>query len=360
MKKIASYLVASILSISMLLPASATYVAAESTQTNPTPVFRFYKYRDGSHFFTNNEQEKAQVVSRPDIYKYEGIAYYSYNQQIEGSSPVYRFYNFKNGVHFYTSSTQEYSNVRDNLSHTYRYEGVAYYSLPQQIQDSMPVHRFYKFTQGIHFYTNNQSEATNLNNTASHTYRYEGVSYYLPSKLRFNGNGSQVSESFILPTTLAVFSTTYSGPSSYFGVWLKEANTGEAYDLIANDIGSSINTSTPVGVGENRYVLDVDSEGSWSVEITQPKSSSGYVTDFTGSGDRATELFSMNSGGRTVSYSHDGSSNFIIWLYDGNGNLVDLIVNEIGATQGGAFIAPRGGNYMFGIQADGNWAISIN
>jgi len=67
------------------------------------------------------------------------------------------------------------------LYNTYRYEGIAYYVYPTQVAGTGPVHRFYNFTNGSHFYTSNQSEATYVNDHLYNTYRYEGIAYYVNS-----------------------------------------------------------------------------------------------------------------------------------------------------------------------------------
>jgi hypothetical protein len=91
--------------------------------------------------------------------------------------PVHRFYNFKAGAHFYTVNESEKAAV---LTHpeTYRYEGVTSFAQPTQVTGTVPVHRFYNFKQGVHFYTSNQAEATNVNNTMYTTFHYEGIAYY--------------------------------------------------------------------------------------------------------------------------------------------------------------------------------------
>ena len=283
------------------------YLVSYAQSTNPTPVFRFYKYSDGSHFMTNNLNEKASVQSG-SAYKYEGIAFYSYASQIGGSVPVYRFYNFK---------------------------------------------------QGVHFYTSNQNEATQVNNTAYNTYRYEGVAYYLPTQLSYSGSGNQVSESFILPTTLAVFHLTNSG-SSNFIVYLHDVNTGQNIDLLANEIGNA-DITVPQGVGEGMYTLAVTSSGSWSVTIDQPHASAGYLTSFNGTGTSATQMFSMTAGSKTLSYSNSGSSNFFVTLWNEQGDEVDIPVITSGPTSGGTYMnVPATGNYMLGIEAAGNRSLSIN
>ncbi len=326
--------------------------------TNPTPVFRFYKFQDGSHFYTNNESEKQTVTQRPDVYRYEGIAFYEYTSQVGASVPVYRFYNFRQGVHFYTANQSEYENVLSNASWTYRYEGVAYYTLTAPEVGLVPVHRFYKFRQGVHFYTNNQTEATYLNNNAYATYRYEGVAYYAPDQLSFSGSGTQVTSSFILPTTLTRFTLNYSG-SSNFIVWLKEANTGQDYELVANEIGSS-SITVPIGTGENRYILSVQSSGSWDITVDMPKNSSGNVSVFSGSNTQATPLFTMPAGAHTLSYMYSGSSSFIVYLWDAAGNLVDIPIIDMGPTSGSVLVSSDGGNYMMGIETIGNWSLNLN
>ena len=72
------------------------------------------------------------------------------------------------------------------MASTYRHERVAYYafSAPYNVSFvpegfSTPVHRFYKFKQGVHFYTASQQEATTVNNTMYGSYRYEGTPFYI-------------------------------------------------------------------------------------------------------------------------------------------------------------------------------------
>jgi hypothetical protein len=210
-------------------------------------VFRFYKLADGSHFFTNNESEKNVVSQRPDIYRYEGVAFYEYTSQVANSVPVYRFYNFKQGVHFYTASQSEYQNVLTTGSWTYRYEGVAYYTLTAVSNGLAPVHRFYKFRQGVHFYTNNQAEATYLNNTAYSTYRYEGVAYYSPDHLSSVVAVLKRQRALFYLPLLLNLRWTIAEPQLY--CLAQGSEHWDDYSLVANEIGAT-SFSAPVGVDE--------------------------------------------------------------------------------------------------------------
>lgn len=162
------------------------YVYPEScdeTFTDCVPIYRFYNTLEGSHFYTAVNNEKHQLMSMSYKYRYEGIAGFASRNEYTGGLPVHRFYNKKTGTHFYTASQSEATRVNDTMYTLYRYEGIAYYADAQEQYDSTAMHRFYKFNQGVHFYTPVQSEATTVNNTMSTTYRYEGIPFYVIKNL---------------------------------------------------------------------------------------------------------------------------------------------------------------------------------
>lgn len=94
------------------------------------------------------------------------------------AAPVHRFYNYRQGVHFYTIDQAEATNVNDNLWHTFRYEGVGFDADANYVSPKIPVHRFYNYVQGVHFFTANQTEATYVNDHLGYLYRYEGIAFY--------------------------------------------------------------------------------------------------------------------------------------------------------------------------------------
>jgi hypothetical protein len=60
----------------------------------------------------------------------QATAHHKQTPAVPDALPVYRFYNFKNGTHFYTASEDEREYVGTQLGATYRYECVAYYIAP--------------------------------------------------------------------------------------------------------------------------------------------------------------------------------------------------------------------------------------
>jgi len=90
-----------------------------------SPVYRFWGGR--SHFYTISEADKAYVIATwPDVWHYEGIAYYAYPTQVLGTLPVYRFWG---GIsHFYTISEEDKAYLIATWLNIWHYEGVAFYA----------------------------------------------------------------------------------------------------------------------------------------------------------------------------------------------------------------------------------------
>jgi len=167
---------ACLLGASLLFPASALALGPD------LDVYRFYNMTNGVHFYTASVAERDSVIANlSGTYKYEGVAYSLNTLSPVNHQPLYRFYNFKKGFHFYTASDAERDNVINNLSGTYRYEGVAYNVSPDYttvVHVESAVWRFYNKKTGSHFYTHSQDERDNVIATLASTYAYEGVAFW--------------------------------------------------------------------------------------------------------------------------------------------------------------------------------------
>ncbi|MFA6159633.1 MAG: SpoIID/LytB domain-containing protein [Parcubacteria group bacterium] len=109
-------------------------------------------------------------------YASEGIAFYGYSSQLEDTIPIYRFYSPSFGDHMYTISESE----RDLLSESdYQYEGIAFYGYSSQMENSIPVHRFYNNITNDHIYTASENEKNTLASASEYGYIYEGIAFYI-------------------------------------------------------------------------------------------------------------------------------------------------------------------------------------
>ena len=99
-------------------------------------MYRFFNPSKGVHLYTTDEVERDSIVENLDNFVYEGVKFYAYETEVDGSMPVYRFYEPTLGVHFYTPNEVEKDSVMKNLEN-YNFEGVAYYALPLEMDSDM-------------------------------------------------------------------------------------------------------------------------------------------------------------------------------------------------------------------------------
>ncbi|MDY6988040.1 MAG: invasin domain 3-containing protein [Thermodesulfobacteriota bacterium] len=85
---------------------------------------------------------------------------------------------------------------------------------------------------------------------------------------------------------------------------------------------------------------------------------------YSGAGTKVTSPFHSSGGNTTFTLTHDGASNFIVWLWRSVGGRVALLANEIGPTGEGAPLETieelDDEDYFFEVDADGNWSIEVD
>lgn len=207
--------------------------------------------------------------------------------------------------------------------------------------------------------TNNTSTSVVESSSADSSPQNEQITE--PEPIELSGTGQKATQKFQLEQGLAEFSTNYRG-SDNFIVYLMDGETGQNIDLIANEIGSS-NGSKAVGItSDGDYILNVQANGPWTITITQPRKSATQSAPLTlqGTGNQASELFTLDNGLKTFNMDYRGSDNFIVFLMDDQGNQVDLLANQIGSFNGSKAVGiQQTGTYLLNIQANGKWKVSI-
>ena len=88
---------------------------------------------------------------------------------------------------------------------------------------------------------------------------------------------------------------------------------------------------------------------------------SGESHSFEGSGSDVSDEFELQQGITTIEFSYSGESNFIATMVALEGEDWDdeLLVNQIGSTEGRSVIATSGGAYQLDVDADGDWSINL-
>ncbi|HMO86104.1 MAG TPA: hypothetical protein PKC18_14410, partial [Lacipirellulaceae bacterium] len=143
-------------------------------------VYRFWSPLYQSHFFTRSLSERNLIISNwPDVWWFEGSAWYSYTSQVPGSLPVFRFWSSTRGTHFYTINQAERDFIIANWGSVWRYEGIAWYAFPHQEMDTVPVYRFWSPVSQAHFYTRSTGERDHIIATWPQQWTYEGIAFYV-------------------------------------------------------------------------------------------------------------------------------------------------------------------------------------
>ena len=148
-----------------------------TVNSSETAVYRFFDPARGGHLYTTNEKEKNFVQENLANYTFEGETYAAIDP-ITGTEAeeVYRFFNPTTGVHLYTTNEVEKDVIIESLAN-YEYEGVQYYAYATEVEGSMPIYRFYESSLGVHFYTPNENEKNNVIENLPN-YDFEGIAYY--------------------------------------------------------------------------------------------------------------------------------------------------------------------------------------
>lgn len=163
-------------------------VNVEVTLSRPiegaTPVYRFWSDRLQGHFYTISEFERDKVIRTwPETWTYEGSRYDAFKTQQPGTVPLYRFWSERLGGHFYTVSAAERDRVIRTWPDVWAYEGVAYYVYPVETDapSTVLVSRFWSPTKQHHFYTADPTERDRVIRLwPSPIWDYEGDAFRVP------------------------------------------------------------------------------------------------------------------------------------------------------------------------------------
>ncbi len=141
---------------------------------------------------------------------------------------------------------------------------------------------------------------------------------------------------------------THTGRSNFI-IWMYDSSNNK--DLLVNEVGRY--DSYVLLDGVSPYSFEISADGAWSYTIE--KITTTDRESFSGRGDFVTPIISSSE--QIWEFSHDGSSNFIVWVHTAKGS--DLLVNEIGRYDGRKVIdmLSTGGSMIFEVKADGNWTL---
>jgi subtilisin family serine protease len=156
---------------------TATYTI-NSQISYPASVHRYSNIDLGAYFYTSSIFEKNDLDQNGYGFSYQGIGFYAFDHDVEGTSPVYRFANRDLGIYFFTTSIIERDYLMNN-DPGFEYQGIGFYAYNYNKFGTVPVYRFANRNSGFYFYTSSIFEKNDLIEN-SYGFEYQGVGFYVP------------------------------------------------------------------------------------------------------------------------------------------------------------------------------------
>ena len=160
--------------------------------------------------------------------------------------------------------------------------------------------------------------------------------------LEFSGSGNKILQFDSGPFVATI---AHSGNRN-FVVWGMDSNLNDT-DLLVNTIGDY--QGRVLGSDDSYGGMKIEGDGNWTVQVVPVAQAPRLSGSVQGTGD---DVFIWDGSRTIAAINHDGSRNFVVWLFSGSGR--DLLVNDIGPFSGETVIDEG----VFEINADGNWSIT--
>lgn len=181
------------------------------------------------------------------------------------------------------------------------------------------------------------------------------VTITAPETQSFSGNGQEVREGVSIQGGLTVVRATHSGESNF---QVSLANDSEFDDIFINAIGDFDGAQANL-IDAGEFILDVNADGNWEIDLEQPRSGQGesLPTSFSGNGPEVVGPVQF-AGTGIATGEHNGESNFQVEIYPMTGSFAEIVFNEIGSFEGET-------TYSFDkvgwidVNADGNWTVEL-
>jgi hypothetical protein len=145
-------------------------------------VYRYWNEDFGAHFYTADPVERAFLYSYRDRdWQPEGKAFRAFSAPATDTVPVHRFWSERLRAHFFTADPEERARVEEAWPGTWAYEGIAFYAYPADTEhQAEAVHRFWSTPYENHFFTADDSEATEVRRLWPREWTYERIAFRVP------------------------------------------------------------------------------------------------------------------------------------------------------------------------------------
>lgn len=206
------------------------------------------------------------------------------------------------------------------------------------------------FEPGEHTYTLRSS-----NDQVTATFTIEGSETDGSATQSFSGTGEQGEEGIEIDGGLTVLEATHSGESNF------QVSLVDGSDVVGDfvDVSGDFDGAQAALIGSGEYLLDVDADGSWTVDIYQPRSVTGESPPESLSGNGPDVVGPIGfDGTHMAEASHSGTGNFQVQVLPMVGSSPEILFDETGEFGGQTTFAFDGVGWI-DVNADGDWSLAI-
>ncbi|ELY66325.1 polysaccharide deacetylase family protein [Natrinema versiforme] len=173
----------------------------------------------------------------------------------------------------------------------------------------------------------------------------------------FEGSGSGNTSTFDLDEGVLVANVSYDGGEIAVNV-TKPDGIGRNENLLITSGNATVESI--MAVDDDTYRLEVDADGAWSIDLSQPAVDADELEDLpleaTGTGSAFVGPL-WNQGGIRVVATHDGDGAFIVDGYDADGSR-EILVHRTGEFNNSRSYK-AGGPVWLNVEANGDWTLEV-
>ncbi|WP_226007649.1 hypothetical protein [Natrinema salinisoli] len=179
-----------------------------------------------------------------------------------------------------------------------------------------------------------------------------------PDPLTVDGTGATVTNEFELEGGVTIVEALHDGDENFI-VELVPTD-GDLETLLVNAIGE-YDGATGALAERGTHVLDIDADGSWELEILQPRATEDEAetlpVEIEGEGSAWDGPYLFDGLGRSHG-THEGRGNFIVEILPQDGLFSELVFNELDQFDGETTFNVDGIGFVT-VEAAGPWSIAI-
>ncbi|WP_049890768.1 hypothetical protein [Natrinema versiforme] len=179
-----------------------------------------------------------------------------------------------------------------------------------------------------------------------------------PDPLTVGGTGATVTDEFELEGGVTIAEAVHDGEVNFIVELIPTDNGYE--ELLINAIGE-YDGASGVLAEQGTYLLDIDADGEWEIEIRQPRSTADEAdslpVELEGEGSTWDGPFLFDGLGQ-ANGSHEGQGNFIVEILPQEDLFSELVFNELDQFEGETTFDIDGVGFVT-VEAAGTWSLSM-